>query len=160
MGKRSWKFPLLAVHFHLLLASPSPGSFWFTPIFSHICCVQFLAFPGFGGSCWLFLFRHFPWQLDFSFSRLENQFPLLLPLSIFQKFVTSDLWWFILFHSHCPCCLSGILERRGDKLMYVSGCSFYSVLGCLLLARLQEGRELVSFFVTLSLSKGAGQILN
>lgn len=44
--------------------------------------------------------------------------------------------------------------------MYVSGCSFYSVLGCLLLARLQEGRELVSFFVTLSLSKGAGQILN
>lgn len=44
--------------------------------------------------------------------------------------------------------------------MYLNACSLYSALGCLLAARLQGGRELVSLFVVLLPSEGVRQIPN
>lgn len=118
------------LHIIFFLASPSPefSGAVFPECHLHLQSYLVHLIPDLSWIWWVTLACFFRALLDFSSSRRQSQFPLSFHFSASESVLIFDLWWPRLFLSHCPCCLTGILGRSGDKLMYLRGCPLCSWL--------------------------------
>lgn len=162
VGRGSWGIavPAVDVHFVLPLAAPSPGfaRSVLPERHSHLQSYPVHLIPGLSGICWLTLTSFFQALLDFSPSRLPRQLPLAFHFPSSKSLLTPDFWWLLLSLSHCPCCLSGVLGRSGDKLAYSSACSLFILLlaASLLLGVGKAGNSAGSLWLCLH-PKGQGK---